>query len=144
MQPPADALLLGQLDQVVPVLATVLIGAIVVLLFLALVCGPMAFGQKALHRRFEGLRLHSQPEPGDVYVVYHTYRGVLVYFVQTEHRVLAPPDDARELLRRLLRYNLTWGLLCWFGPLVPFLALGNYYGQLRSIERQVGQSPFAG
>ena len=98
--------------------------------------GIQKFARKPLLRCFEGLDLHNSQLPGDVCVVYHTYRGFLVWFVQEEHFICAPPDDARLLLKRLLRFNLTWGLFSYGLLFVPLLSLGNYYAQKRSIETQ--------
>ena len=98
--------------------------------------GIRKFALKPLERRFAGLDVHDTPHPGDVTFVYHTYRGFLVWFVQNEHRVSAPPEDARLLLTRLLRFNLTWGMLSYGLLFVPFIAIGNYYTQTRSIDIQ--------
>lgn len=98
--------------------------------------GIHQFALKPLQRRCAGLDLHETAQPGDVYFVYHTYRGFLVWFVQDEHRVCAPPEDARVLLTRLLRFNLTWGMLSYGLLFVPLLAIGNYFAQKRSIEKQ--------
>lgn len=98
--------------------------------------GLRSFALKPLQRRFEGIELHSVAQDGDVTFVYHTYRGFLLWFVQTEHRVIAPASDAEKLLGRLLRFNLTWGLLSYGVIFIPFLAIGNYYAQLRSIRKQ--------
>lgn len=98
--------------------------------------GIQKFALKPLQKRFAELDLHSSPQPGDVCFVYHTYRGFLVWFVQDEHRVCAPPEEALLLLTRLLRFNLTWGMLSYGLLFVPFIAVGNYYAQKRSIENQ--------
>jgi len=98
--------------------------------------GIQKFALKPLQKRFMGLNLHDSPQPGDVCFVYHTYRGFLVWFVQDEHRVCTTPDDARTLLTRLLRYNLTWGMLSYGLLFVPLIAVGNFFAQMRSIEKQ--------
>lgn len=98
--------------------------------------GTRKFALKPLQKRFAGLDLHDSPQTGDVCCVYHTYRGFLVWFVQDEHRVCAPPEDARLLLTRLLRFNLTWGMLSYGALFVPLIAIGNYFAQKRSIEQQ--------
>lgn len=100
------------------------------------------FGLKPLEKRFEGLDLHDLPQSGDVCFVYHTYRGFLFWGVQTEHRVAAAPEDAKLLLARLLRFNLTWGMLCIGQLFVPWLAIGNFYAQKRSIEKQIRELAF--
>ncbi len=89
-----------------------------------------------LTRLLEGTRSPEGRLPSDVVVVYHTYAGVLVHGVQSEWRFAAPPEQARRILRRMLRTNLTWGLLVPHLVVVPFLALGNYWAQMRSIRRQ--------
>jgi hypothetical protein len=76
------------------------------------------------------------PEPGDVKFIYHTYRGLLLWFTQTEHRVFAHPEDAEKLLKRLLRFNLTWGMLSYGFVFIPVVSYGNYRAQLRSIRQQ--------
>ena len=98
--------------------------------------GIQKFALRPLQRRFAGLELHESHQPGDVSFSYHTYRGFLLWFVQEEHQVFAPPDDARRLLARLLRFNLTWGMLGYGMLFVPFLAIGNYFAQKRSLDRQ--------
>jgi hypothetical protein len=120
-----------------------LIGAVLLLVVLSVVFviylatgGLYSFARRPLERCFEGIRLHAMPEPGDVTFVYHTYRGLLLWFTQTEHRVVAPPEDAEKLLKRLLRFNLTWGLLSYGLIFIPFVSYGNYRAQLRSIRQQ--------
>lgn len=98
--------------------------------------GIQKFALKPLQNRFTGLDLHDSRQSGDVCFTYHTYRGFLLWFVQDEHLVCASPEDARLLLARLLRFNLTWGMLSYGLLFVPFLAVGNYYFQKRSIAKQ--------
>jgi hypothetical protein len=81
--------------------------------------------------------LAPSPEPGDVAVVYHTYRGLIFWSLQEEHRFFAPPDDALRLLKRLLRFNLTWGLLSYGVVFIPFLSIASYFAQKSSIESQL-------
>jgi hypothetical protein len=87
-------------------------------------------------RALEGLKVHNGPAPGLVAVVFHTYYGFIVFVVQTEHRFWAPPDDAREALWRLHRFNLSWGMFAYGVLVIPFLSFGNYLAQKRSIGRQ--------
>jgi hypothetical protein len=91
---------------------------------------------KPLRRRYDGIRLREVREAGDVLLVYHTYRGLLLWVTQDEHRVLASVADAERLLRRLLRFNLTLGMLSHGLLFIPFLAVGNYYAQRRPIRGQ--------
>ena len=74
-----------------------------------------------------GLELHDSFLPGDVLLTYHTYHGLIVWVTQTRHRVAAPPADARRLLARLLRFNLSWGLLTYAVLFVVPLAILNYW-----------------
>lgn len=89
-----------------------------------------------LERCFEGVSIHDSQQPGDVYVAYHSYRGFLVWFVQQEHQFYATPEDAKQVIAKLLQFNLTWGLLSYGALFIPFLAVGNYYAQLKSIQNQ--------
>ena len=90
----------------------------------------------ALAERYEGLQVHASPQSRDVCLVYHTYHGIIVWFTQTTHRVYLPPDDARELLRRLFWFNIGWGWSAYLGLFVIPLSLFNYYSQQRSISAQ--------
>jgi hypothetical protein len=92
--------------------------------------------RKALAKRFQDLEIHDPSQPGDILLVYHTYHGVLAWFTQTEHKVHLRPDQARELLGRLLRFNCIWGLTAHGGLLVPPLSIVNYFIQRRSISTQ--------
>ncbi|MDP1799023.1 MAG: hypothetical protein Q8K78_16130 [Planctomycetaceae bacterium] len=98
--------------------------------------GLQKFGLRSLERCYVGLNPHETRQPGDVQVVYHTYRGFLVWFIQDEHRVSLPVKHAELLLKRLLRFNLTWGMMSYGLLFVPLLAIGNYYVQRRSVARQ--------
>ncbi len=104
--------------------------------FLYFTQGVDRIGLVPLQRCFEGLELRETVQPGDVTFVYHTYRGVLVCTVQEEHQIAADPDTARTLLKRLLRYNLTWGMRTNAIVFIPLLAVGNYFTQKSSIARQ--------
>lgn len=91
---------------------------------------------RSLSRKYADLKIHSDPRVGDVILAYYTYHGFLVWFTQTPHHVALPPDDARRLLGRLLRFNLKWGLLTYGAAFVPPLAILNYFAQRRSIAKQ--------
>jgi hypothetical protein len=85
------------------------------------------------------LAIHDEPQPGDVALVYRTYHGFRLWVVPTEHRYILPTADARVLLGRMLRFNLTRGLQSAAGPLVVLPALVDYARQRRAIERQEAQ-----
>ncbi len=92
--------------------------------------------ESSQNRAFEGLNIHDGPGPGLVAVVFHTYWGFFAFVVQRKHRFWAPPDDAREALRRLHRFNLIWGFHAYGAILIPVMSFGNYLAQKRSISRQ--------
>lgn len=97
-------------------------------------------GRSALARRFEGIDIRLAPIPGDVAVRYHTYRGFIIYFICEEFRFFASAPEARKLLGRLLRFNLTWGLPTWGILFIPAAAIINYFLQLRSVAWQESQN----
>ena len=72
-----------------------------------------------------------------VSVVFHAYSGILVFTRQVEYRFWATPDDARAILAKLNRFNLTWGFFAYGAIVIPVLSLGNYWAQLRRISKQV-------
>ena len=92
--------------------------------------------ERSQRRAFEGLKVHDGPAPGLVLVVFHTYHGFIAFVTQTEYRFWAPPDDARQTLRRLHRFNLIWGMFAKGVLLIPLLSFGNYLAQRRSIRKQ--------
>jgi hypothetical protein len=120
------------------------IAATLIVVILALIVFPIyllsgglkTFGLRPLERCFRGIRLHDTPELGDVCVRYHTYRGFLLWVTQQEHLFFAPAADAERLLGRLLRYNLTWGLLSYGMFFTIPLSCANYLAQKRSIRQQ--------
>ena len=123
----------------------ILFGIVVLLVLVAfplylLFGGLRTFALGPLRRCYEGIEIHDAPRPGDVVFLYHTYRGLLLWFTQDEHRVAAPPADAERLLGRLLRFNLTWGMLSYGMLFVPFVSLGNFYSQRRSIRAQAASN----
>lgn len=92
-------------------------------------------------RFLAAVRLRGVEDPpgagtGLVAVVFHTYYGFLAFVIQTEHRFWAPPDDARQALLRLHRFNLTWGMFAYGALLIPLVSYGNFLAQRRSIRRQ--------
>lgn len=111
--------------------------ALLIALPIYLLCGGLrSFALRPLQSCFEGLEVHLAHQPGDVSFVYHTYRGFFLWSTEDEHRIFASPDEATKLLRRLLWFNLTWGMLSHGQIFIPFLALGNYRAQMSAIERQ--------
>jgi hypothetical protein len=129
--------------EMIPVLGGIagllLVGVVVLYLFR----GYEALARRALARRYAGLQVHETPAPGDVTLSYETYHGLVAWFTQTSHRVSMPPGDARILLGRLMRFNLTWGLVTYGALFVLPLALVNYFAQRRSISGQESNNAFA-
>lgn len=121
-----------------------ILAIIVVVPYLFLFGGAEKFLRKTLLRRYDGLILHVIPESGDVQCVYHTYRGLLIWFTQDEHRIIGPPEAAIALLKRLLRFNLTWGMMSYGFLFIPIFAITNYLVQRRAIERQIRNLPTEG
>lgn len=131
-----------------------LLGIVVIMAIFALIVAGfyffhqkvMAVAERALWRCYEGTAISTERlSPLDVRIVFHTYHGLLVGFEQVEHMGFLPPEDALELLRRLNRFNLTWGLLCRGSLLIAVLSPINYLIQRRSVRRQhlrlQGRSP---
>jgi hypothetical protein len=57
-----------------------------------------------------------------VRLIFHTYSGLLIFVVQRTHDVVLPADQAKILLDRLFRHNLTWGLLAYGVLVIPILS----------------------
>lgn len=127
------------LQIVVAVVIVIVLGVLALLLFR----GYEGLARNALVRCYRGLSLHDIPGTGDVVLTYHTYHGLVAWFTQTTHQVVLPAEEARLLLGRLLRFNLTWGLLTWGAAFVIPLSLGNYFAQRRSIsvQKSAGAAP---
>jgi hypothetical protein len=124
---------------VIIVIAAGGIGAVL----LRLVRGYEQSALRALKRAYDGFEVRQQPARGDVVIEYHTYHGVIAWVTQSPHQVALPPEQARELLARLLRFNLTWGMTSKGFLFIPFLAIGTYLAQRRSISRQEARAAFA-
>lgn len=103
--------LLADLGQVVPVIGGIALLVTIIAVGFACFRGYERLARRSLERKYSDLQPRAQPNEGDVVLSYHTYHGLLVWFTQTPHQVILPPNDARQLLGRLLRFNLTWGLV---------------------------------
>jgi hypothetical protein len=100
-----------------------------------------ALARRALRRIYSDFDLSDSRRAGDIAIVFHTYHGLIAWFTQTEHRLCVPGTDAKRLLNRFLRFNLTWGLFTWGALFVPPISLFNYLAQRRSIAQQLGDFP---
>ena len=96
----------------------------------------------ARQRAFDGLKIYSAPAPGLVAVRFHTYYGVLVFVIQSEHQFWAPSNDAMEALRRLHYFNLVWGHFAYGALLIPLVSFVNFLAQRRSIRKQASAMLF--
>lgn len=129
-------------ERAIPIAVVLASLAILVLVpFYLLTGGLRTFALKPLERCYEGIHLCPPGDPWGVHLVYHTYRGLVLWITQDEHNIVAPAADAERLLGRLLRFNLTWGMLSFGIVFVPILAIANYFAQRRSIARQVRSGP---
>lgn len=96
--------------------------------------------EKKFRKVYADLSPALEPQTGMVLVRFWTYDGFLIWFTQTEHQGWCSPADARTLLNRLVRYNLTWGLFAAGGVFVPLLTAINYWSQRRAIQCQVTEA----
>lgn len=109
------------------------------LLGFAILKGIRWFGAapvRSQSRVFEGLTVYDGPAPGTVGVVFHTYSGFLFFVQQVEYRFWAAPEDARTVLSRMNKYNLTRGFFAYGALVIPLLSLANYWAQKRCIAKQ--------
>lgn len=124
-------------DAIASLLVVVISMLLLVLVPILVVRAMRTPPQKRFRRIYDGITQPTESRPGLVFIEFHTYDGFLVWFTQTAHQGYYPPDEARLLLGRLARYNLTWGLFAAGGVFVPILTLINYWSQRRSIKRQL-------
>jgi hypothetical protein len=89
-----------------------------------------------LERLYAEFSDDDTPAADRVEFVFHTYNGFLFYVMQREHRFRLAPDRARELLWRLHKFNLTWGMLAYGVLVIPLLSYGNYLAQKSRIRKQ--------
>jgi hypothetical protein len=92
--------------------------------------------ERKFRRVYDGLDVSATQRPGMILFRFHTYDGIVAWITRTPHVVFAPPDDARTLLSRLVRYNLTWGMLSFGGLFVPIFIYFGRRAQLQSIAVQ--------
>lgn len=123
-------------DQQIPpiaIVATIIVFVVLGVLVLYFFRGYEALARRSLQRKYRGLTIHDVPKAGDVVITYHTYHGLIAWVTQIPHQVALPPDDARRLLGRLLRFNLTWGLPSYGALFIPPIAILNYVAQRKLI-----------
>ena len=71
---------------------TILVGGLLLIIFACvyffLLGGTNKFLAKTLQKNYKGIEIHNSKQDGDVEIIYHTYRGFLLYFTQDEHSFL--------------------------------------------------------
>jgi hypothetical protein len=108
------------------------IGPAIFLVVRAIVRTP----EQKFRRIYAGIPIDSMAAPNTVFIKFHTYDGFLVWFTQTTHTGYIRADLAPELLRRLHRYNLTYGLFSAGALFIPMLSYLNYRAQLKAVIAQ--------
>lgn len=93
----------------------------------------LSVAQDDLYAGIQGIRPLGEPEAGDVRLVFHTYSGFLAYVTQRRHEVTLPADQARVLLNRALKHNLTWGFFAYGALFIPIISLVEYRSQAARI-----------
>jgi hypothetical protein len=88
----------------------------------------------------KGIRPSAECGPGEVRLVFHTYSGFLVFADQRKHDIVLPASEARILLRRLFKHNVTWGLLAYAGLLVPLVSCPEYLKQSKKIKKALREA----
>ena len=79
---------------------------------------------------------HGPPDEPLVSFRFHTYHGMIAFVEQTDHTIPRPVSQAKWLLRKFHRFNLTWGLFALGFPVTPILSFFEYRAQMRSIDEQ--------
>jgi len=92
-------------------------------------------GRAKFYKGLTDIRRDRVLQPGDVNLVFHTYAGFLVTVMQTRHDVVLPAEQARVLLRRLAKHNLTYGLFAAGAVFIPLLTLAEYWTQSVKIAK---------
>jgi hypothetical protein len=82
----------------------------------------------------EGIRWNRIAQPGDVHLTFHTYSGFLVYVTQRTHDLVLPAAEARVVLNRMFKHNLTWGMFACGVLLIPIVSYFEYRSQSRKID----------
>lgn len=75
----------------------------------------------------------ASQKPGMVRFVFHRYSGFPVVTRQSKYDTILPIDDAEALLKKLVRHNLTWGLLVYGGVFVPIFTFFEWRAQKKRI-----------
>ena len=85
---------------------------------------------------FKGIDLKSEEARGDVLIEFTTYDGFVFWVTSRNYAGYLPPAQARELLKRMYKYNLKYGLLNFFGMFTFLFSTISYRTQIQSVEEQ--------
>ena len=85
----------------------------------------------------QGIRPNRVPQPGDVHLTFHTYDGFLVHVTQRTHDLVLPAAEARIVLGRMFKHNLTWGMFAYGALFIPILSWFEYRSQSRKIDAEL-------
>jgi hypothetical protein len=88
---------------------------------------------RKIYEEVQAVEITSDAEP--IRVVFQTYSCFLNYFREVNHDVVLPPEQARELLRRLYRHNLAHAWLILFGRIIIVWSTAKYCWQMHRIHR---------
>jgi hypothetical protein len=77
--------------------------------------------------------MSGAPTSGTVQFTFHKYSGFLIFVRQRRFDLVLPISEAEVLLKRLVRHNLTWGLLVYGGPIVPIFTYFEWCSQKKRI-----------
>jgi hypothetical protein len=107
--------------------------------FLKLFHFYQAASLRALERIYAEVGVNEPPGHGEplVEIEFYTHHGLLFWTTETKHQLTLPYEKAGELLRRLHRFNLKWGILAYGALFIPFISLFNCWSQRRRMRRQM-------
>jgi|GEM_PF-5781839 len=89
-----------------------------------------------LKRKLRGLGFREDTQEVSVFVSYNTYHGFVAWYTETMHEVWLPYSDARKLLGRLFRFNLSWGFFTWGILFLIPSAIAHFISARSSIDKQ--------
>ena len=84
-------------------------------------------------RCFREFSWRQMPSPGDAEFKFPVYVGMLGQGEETIYHFWLPLSDATVLLKRLHRFNCTWGWLM-LGPLAPIFSTVEYFSALSRLK----------
>ncbi|MBI5777916.1 MAG: hypothetical protein HZA49_00475 [Planctomycetes bacterium] len=92
----------------------------------------------ALNSILVGYHLPEKGNIGEIHrVTFHTYYGILLLWVQTEHIIPFDPanvEPTAELLWALLKFNLKRGTSIRLGVIMPILSYLEYRSAIKTLR----------